>query len=347
MKIAVVFGGSSEERDVSIASGLEVITGLRAAGHDVIAVDTAKGVLTSEAECSLTGFRVLKEPPVSQALAQTHDQSPVVLASLAELSNVDVVFIALHGGTGEDGTFQALLEASNISFTGSGHVGSAIAMDKDVSKRLMAAAGVPTPAWQMCIPGAKSTENKLGFPVIVKPNSQGSTIGLTLVHAPMALASAIDKASEFDNDVMLETYIDGREFTVGILDGYALTVGEIVTPSEIFDYESKYQCGGAQEIFPADIPAAKAQEIKELGVQVHKVLKLGGYSRVDFRMDGDGNLWCLEANSVPGLTPTSLLPQSAKAAGIEFSALCEHICQLGIKRSRRGKTTVNRDREPL
>ncbi|MES9828945.1 MAG: D-alanine--D-alanine ligase [Candidatus Thiodiazotropha sp.] len=338
MKVAVIFGGSSEERDVSIASGMEVMTGLKAAGHAVIAVDTAKGVLTSEDERSLAGFEVMKKPPESQALVQAHGQSPIAMVNAVELNNVDVVFITLHGGSGEDGTFQALLEESNIPFTGSGHVGSAIAMDKDVSKRLMVAAGVPTPAWQMCIPGVKkSTENKLGFPVVVKPNAQGSTIGLTLVHDPVALPSAIDKAAQFDDEIMLEMYIDGREFTVGILDGHALSVGEIVAPSDIFDYESKYQCGGAQEIFPADIPAAKTQEIKELGVQVHRILKLGGYSRVDFRMDGDGYLWCLEANSVPGLTPTSLLPQSAKTAGIEFSELCERICLLGIKRSWSGK----------
>ncbi len=169
MKIAVVFGGSSSERDVSIASGMQVITGLRKAGHDVVPIDTAQGVLTSEAEDLLTGFAVSKQPPASKQLVQADGQSPVALLSLAELSNVDVVFIALHGGTGEDGTFQALLEASNIPFTGSGHIGSAIAMDKDVSKRLMVAAGVPTPAWQMCIPGVKGTTNQLGFPVVVKP----------------------------------------------------------------------------------------------------------------------------------------------------------------------------------
>jgi D-alanine-D-alanine ligase len=333
MKVAVVFGGSSEERDVSIASGMEVITGLRTAGHDVIAVDTAKGVLTSEAERSLAGFAVLNEPPESQTLIQARAQSPVAVVSAPELSNVDVVFIALHGGSGEDGTFQALLEASKIPFTGSGHVGSAIAMDKDVSKRLMVAVGIPTPAWQMCIPGDEGTENTLGFPIVVKPNSQGSTIGLTLVHDPKALPSAIAKAAQFDDEIMLEAYVAGREFTVGVLDGQALTVGEIVASSEIFDYGSKYQHGGAREVFPADIPATKTQEIKQLGVRVHEALKLGGYSRVDLRMDGTGNLWCLEANSVPGLTPTSLLPQSAKAAGIEFPDLCERICKLGIKRN--------------
>jgi D-alanine-D-alanine ligase len=334
MKIAVIFGGSSEERDVSIASGLQVISGLRKAGHDVIAVDTAKGVLTPEAERSLMDFEVLNKPPESHVLVEICSKSPVAVVGTPELNDVDVVFIALHGGSGEDGTFQALLEASKIPFTGSSHVGSAIAMDKDVSKSLMVAVGVPTPAWQMCNLESKDVVNSLGFPVVVKPNAQGSTIGLSLVHNLEELPSAIAKAAQFDNEVMLETYVAGREFTIGILEGQPLTVGEIVAPSEIFDYESKYQRGGAQEIFPAQIPEAVTRKIQELGARVHKALKLGGYSRVDFRMDEVGNLWCLEANSVPGLTPTSLLPQSAKAAGIEFSELCERICQLGITHSR-------------
>ncbi|HUF61000.1 MAG TPA: D-alanine--D-alanine ligase [Verrucomicrobiales bacterium] len=334
MKVAVVFGGSSEERDVSIASGLEVISGLRAGGHEVIAVDTAKGVLTSEAERSLAGFNVLEKPPESNALVEAGNRSPVAVLGAPELNDVDVVFIALHGGSGEDGTFQALLEAWKIPFTGAGHIGSAIAMDKDVSKRLMVSVGVPTPAWQMCSRGEERITNALGFPVIVKPNSQGSTIGLTLVRVPEALPSAIANAAQFGHEIMLEAYVGGREFTVGILDGAALAVGEIVAPSEIFDYESKYQRGGAKEVFPADISAAESQEIQELGARVHKVLKLSGYSRVDFRRDDAGKLWCLEANNVPGLTPTSLLPQSAKAVEIEFSELCERICELGIGRSR-------------
>ncbi|MES9974462.1 MAG: D-alanine--D-alanine ligase [Candidatus Thiodiazotropha sp.] len=337
MKIAVIFGGSSKERDVSIASGLEVISGLRAGGHDVIAVDTAKGVLTTEAEDSLAGFKVLNKPREASTHVGTLVRSPLAVVSVPEIKNVDVVFIALHGGAGEDGTFQALLEASNIPFTGSGRLASAIAMDKDVSKRLMVSVGVPTPAWQMFMSGDNSKKNILGYPVVVKPNSQGSTIGLSLVHDPEVLPSAIAKAAQFDDEIMLETYVDGRELTVGILDGEALVVGEIVAHSGIFDYESKYQRGRAQEIFPADITTAKSSEIKELGVRVHNALKLGDYSRVDFRMDGDGNLWCLEANSVPGLTPNSLLPQSAKAAGIEFPELCERICKLGITRSRDGK----------
>ena len=336
MKVAVIFGGSSEERDVSIASGLEVVSALRSAEHEVIAVDTATGVLTSDAEQALSGFSVAKKPPEQQALVASGQNSPVAVASVPELRDVDVVFIALHGGSGEDGTLQALLEALNIPFTGSGHVGSAIAMDKDVSKRLMVAAGVPTPHWKMCSSLRHDISNDLGWPVVVKPNAQGSTIGLSLVRSHSELPSAVAKAGRFDQEVMLETYVAGREFTVGILDGRPLTVGEIVAPSEVFDYESKYQQGGAREIFPADISPTKIQEIQGLGVRVHEALKLGGYSRVDFRMDEAGNIWCLEANSVPGLTPTSLLPQSAQASGISFARLCERVCRLAIKRGRGG-----------
>ncbi len=318
---------------MSIASGLQVISGLRAAGHNVIAVDTARGVLSKEAERALEGFEVFTKPPETTALVEARSQSPVAVASSPELRDVDLVFIALHGGTGEDGTFQALLEALRIPFTGSGHVGSAIAMDKDVSKRLMVAIGVPTPAWQMCTPDDTVT-NTLGYPVIIKPNAQGSTIGLSLVREAADLQSAMSKAATFGREVMLEAYVPGREFTVGILDGQALAVGEIVAPTEIFDYASKYQHGGAREVFPADIPPFTTREIQELGVRVHKALKLGGYSRVDFRMDEAGQIWCLEANSVPGLTATSLLPQSAKAVGIDFPELCERICQLAISSCR-------------
>jgi D-alanine-D-alanine ligase len=330
MKIAVIFGGSSEERDVSIASGLEVISALRSVGHKVIAVDTAIGVLTSEAERSLKRFEILKKPPETQALVQARAKSPITVLATPELNDVDVVFIALHGGSGEDGTFQALLEASKIPFTGSSHVASAIAMDKDLSKHLMVAVGVPTPDWRMCKPEETDIENPLGFPVVVKPNTQGSTIGLSVVYDPAALPSAITRAAEFDDEVMLEAYVPGREFTVGILDGQPLAVGEIVVASGVFDYERKYQPGGAQEIFPADISKVVRCKIQELGIRIHKALKLGSYSRVDFRMDDAENLWCLEANSVPGLTPMSLLPQSARVAGIDFSGLCERICELAI-----------------
>jgi D-alanine-D-alanine ligase len=172
---------------------------------------------------------------------------------------------------------------------------------------------------------------KLGWPVVVKPNKQGSTVGLTVVRDPAQLTAAIERAHAFDSEVMIEKFIPGREFTVGILDGRALPVGEIIAPGEVFDYQAKYQKGGAREVFPADIPATESQTMQEYALRAHAVLKLGSYSRIDFRRDHAGRFWCLEANSLPGMTATSLLPQAAKAAGIAFPELLDRICKGAVQ----------------
>jgi len=171
---------------------------------------------------------------------------------------------------------------------------------------------------------------RLGLPLIVKPNSEGSTVGLTLVRDREALPGAIATAAAFDEAVMIEQYIPGRELTVGILDNEALAVGEIIAltgAGEIFDYTAKYQAGAAREIFPADLSDEITRAVQALGLRAHHALKLGSYSRVDFRMDPQGGLWCLEVNTLPGLTAGSLLPQSAAAVGIPFTELCERICR--------------------
>lgn len=334
MKIAVVFGGQSAERDVSIASGAQVFKALREAGHEVLAVDTARGVLGPEEEDYLLSARVAAVPPdndelsLIQANAQTLTSSP-------KLKQVEVLFLALHGGIGEDGTLQALLDMTGIPYTGSTHRGSVYAMDKDVSKQIFRIANIPTPDWLMAPCSVDDVEARVGFPAVVKPNKQGSTIGLTVVHQRDELALAIDQASHYDDEVMIEQYIPGRELTVGILAHRALAVGEIIPKhGEIFDYQSKYQQGGATEIFPADLSPQQTATVQDLGLRVHKALKLKDYSRVDFRLDPKGNVWCLEANSLPGLTATSLLPQSAQAVGISFPELCETICRLAIERQR-------------
>jgi D-alanine-D-alanine ligase len=259
-----------------------------------------------------------------------------VLAATPELSQVDVVFVALHGGSGEDGTLQALLDLSGIPYTGSGHIGSAYAMDKDVSKRLFRVAAVPTPDWLMAPVASQQVGAELGYPVVVKPNKQGSTIGLTIARHADELSRAIDTAYDYDDEVLIERFVPGRELTVGIVDDAALAVGEIrPRRGEIFDYASKYQDGGAEEVFPADVSRDTATEAQQLAVRAHRALKLRGYSRADFRMDSDGQLWCLEVNTVPGMTKTSLLPQSARAMGIEFADLCERICRIAIQQHRR------------
>jgi D-alanine-D-alanine ligase len=225
-----------------------------------------------------------------------------------------------------------MLDLAGLGYTGSNHIASAAAMDKDLSKRLFRSAGVPTADWLMAPAAAADVESALGWPVVVKPSKQGSTVGLTVVREKADLAAAITLAASFDDEVMVEKFIAGREFTVGVLEGAALPVGEIISPGEVFDYQAKYQVGGAREVFPADLPLAESAQLQEYALRAHRVLKLGAYSRVDFRRDANGGFWCLEANSLPGMTATSLLPQAALVAGISFPELLERICKGAIRR---------------
>jgi D-alanine-D-alanine ligase len=331
MRIAVLFGGTSEERDVSVASGAQVVRALAGLGHDVLAVDTARGVLPAHEHARLLSAGVAAAEPTAEALARLRDGASSIVARASDLRDVDVVFVALHGGSGEDGTLQALLDLAGIPYTGSGHMASAFAMDKDVSKRLFRAANVPTPDWLMAPVSVDAVTRMLGLPVVVKPNKQGSTVGLTVVRDALGLDPAIAAAAAFDDEVMVERFVAGRELTVGILDGTALAVGEI-TPrrSEVFDYASKYQPGGADEVFPADLPPETTRLVQALGLEAHRAVKAGPYSRVDFRLDASGQPWCLEVNTVPGMTSTSLLPQSAHALGIGFPELCDRICRAAV-----------------
>jgi D-alanine-D-alanine ligase len=332
MKIAVLFGGTSEERDVSIASAAQVIPALRGLGHEVVAVDTASGRLPPAAEHKLLTSGIAPEPPSGARLATLRESALALSSENSDIRDVDVVFLALHGGTGEDGHIQAVLDLAGLAYTGSNHAASATAMDKDLSKRLFRAAGVPTADWLMA-PATEKEVAVLGWPVVVKPNKQGSTVGLTVVRSPNSLREAVDLALRYDPEVMIEKFIAGREFTVGILEGVALPPGEIIPPGEIFDYQAKYQSGGAKEVFPAEITPEVTTRLQQLALRAHKALKLGAYSRIDFRQDAAGNFWCLEANTLPGMTSGSLLPQAARAAGIGFSELCERIARSALKKS--------------
>ncbi len=339
MKIAVLFGGTSEERDVSIASGAAVVEALRDGGHEVVAVDTAQGVLGAAQEEQLLVGGVAPLPPGRDQLDMLRTGDPTALTRAPQLSDVDVIFLALHGGTGEGGTLQALLDLVGLPYTGSGMLGSAVAMDKDIAKRLFRFGGVPTPDWFMA-PAPPSAlvpddvEEQIGWPAVVKPSKQGSTVGLSVVKKPADLQAALDLAFDHDDEVMIERFVPGRELTVPIVGADALPVGEIISRNEIFDYEAKYQPGMAEEIFPADIPDHVTAEAQRLAFHAHRLLKLRGFSRVDFRLDADGALWCLEVNTLPGMTGASLVPKAARAAGIPFSQLCERICTLAIEEHR-------------
>jgi D-alanine-D-alanine ligase len=341
LKITVFMGGTSAERDVSLASGVRVAEALRSRGHEVLSVDTAHGILSAADEKAMLAGKIVKTiPPDVQALVRLNAQLPTTLRSLPQ---TDVVFLALHGGQGEDGTLQALLDLTSVPYTGSGHLASALAMDKDLSKHLFLAAGVPTAKWRMApVSGignresgietfAAEVEREIGLPVVVKPSKQGSTVGLSVVRDIAKLQAAIDEAFKYDDEVMVEQFIPGRELTVGILGDEALPVGEIIPVHEIYDYECKYTAGMAREIFPADLTAEETRTVQDLARRAFRALKLGGYARIDFRMAPDGVFYCLEANTLPGMTALSLIPQAAVAAGISFPELCERIVQLALQ----------------
>jgi D-alanine-D-alanine ligase len=333
VKIAVLMGGISDERDVSLASGVQVARALREAGHEVVAFDTARGALTREEEVHLLESGVGRLPAAAPGQDLLASGDTTALTRDPSVGEADVFFLALHGGKGEDGTLQALLDVVGRPYTGSGMLGCALAMDKDVSKRLMRDAGIPTPDWLTGDPLPDEVEETLGFPVVVKAASGGSSLRLLLAHDRKELDLAREEARTFRDLVIWERYVPGREFTVAVLGGEALPVGEIIPDHEMFDYECKYQPGMAREIFPADLRERQALRLQDLAVDVHRVLRLGDFSRVDFVVDPRGRPWCLEANGLPGMTANSLVPKAAQAAGISFPELCDRIATLALTRA--------------
>ena len=336
MKITVLLGGVSAERDVSLSSGLRVAVGLRQKGHTVTCLDPAEGVLSEQKEAALLASGVGSKPPSLEALAglAARSLSPK-LATLPEVTGADCVFIALHGGQGEDGTVQALFDMAGVRYTGTGHLGSALAMDKHLSKVLMRSAGVATANWLMApAPGTTPLDPEevgrhLDWPVIVKPSKQGSTVGLSIVREPSGLGAAVTEAFRYDDEVMIERFVPGQELTVGILGDRVLPTIEIKPVKELYDYECKYTPGMAKEV-PAELAPEVEAKLADQAQRAFSALKLRGYARIDFRLDPSGQPWCLEANTLPGMTPTSLIPQAAAAAGVLFPDLCERIVLLAL-----------------
>jgi D-alanine-D-alanine ligase len=332
LKIALLLGGTSSERDVSLASGIRVAEALRTCGHDVRAIDPARGPLSDDEQRALATGRVVQTaPPSQEALRRmAREALPSFASNLPRQGDADVVFLGLHGGSGEDGTIQALLDLGGVPYTGSGHLASALAMDKDLSKHLFRQANVSTAKWLMAPAGVDEVNAALGLPVIVKPSKQGSTVGLSIVRNASELQPAVDEAFNFDDEVMIEEFIAGRELTVGILGDIALPVGEIIPKHEIYDYECKYTAGMADERFPAELTKQETARVQDEALRAFRALKLRGCARIDFRMAKDGTFYCLEANTLPGMTQTSLIPQAAAAAGISFPELCDRIVRLAL-----------------
>ena len=288
-KIAVLMGGPGEEKDVSLKSGQAIIKALNHNGYDVTSI-----ILDTKLE------KLVKE-----------------------LLSVDLVFLGLHGNIGENGTIQGFLDALGIIYTGSGPLSSAICMDKNISKIIAKNNGIMTPKWKLC--DTVIDNAKMNYPVIVKPNGQGSTVGLRIAHNESELIPALEYAFNYDNSVLVEEYIQGRELTVMLIDGKAQPVCEIIPSHEFYDYECKYTAGMSKYICPAEIDDNISNYVKKISENLFDLLKCENYSRADFRMDDQNKFWFLEMNTLPGMTDTSLAPMSALAAGISFNELIDKI----------------------
>lgn len=330
LRVTVLTGGATPERDVALAGAGEVVQALRRCGHQVRVADISTGPLSSEEEQRFLQPRVAHRPPSPSFLAELRAREDWLrLVREPVVREADVVFPVLHGREVEGGGLQAVLEIAGVPFVGSDMRGSLLAMDKEAAKQLFLAADIPTASWVRW-PATEADLGRLGWPLIVKPARAGSTVGLSIVHTASDFHPALERALAVDAEVLIERFIAGRELTVGILGEQPLAVGEIIPKHEIFDYECKYTPGMSQEIFPAAIAPTTTAQVQQLALRVHKLLKLRHFSRVDFRLGDNGVCYCLEANTLPGLTRTSLVPQSAAAVGIPFDDLCERLCRLAL-----------------
>lgn len=339
MKIVVLAGGLSPERDVSLSSGSLIANALIENGHDVLLLDLYTGdrsggepqFLNRDSDTRYSYKVPPVEPDLQKLKMDSGNGESMIGKKVIEIcSSVDVVFIALHGSIGENGQLQAVFDSFGVRYTGTGYIGSLLAMDKDLSKKLMVTNGITTAGWKLYhINGPAGCDfSDVSYPCVVKPCSCGSSIGVTIVENPDELEQAVGYARKYEETLLIEEKITGREFSIGILDGAALPVIEIIPKTGFYDYKNKYQSGLTEEVCPANIGAETTRRLQDAALAVHRTLRLGFYSRIDFILDGKTNgLYCLEANTLPGMTPTSLLPQEAKAAGISYNELCEKIAR--------------------
>ena len=340
MKIVVLCGGLSNERDVSITSGSCVARSLRERGHSVVLLDMFLGYggdcsdptkLFDEQQQDLR-YSVGEETPDIASLIASGDGSRLGKNVISICRAADIVFLALHGEDGEDGKIQATLDMYGVKYTGSGYLGSALAMNKELSKTLFNAAGIPT-APAITLRKGEGIQASPWIPCVVKPCSGGSSVGTSIVRTQEEFSAALEFAFKYEDDVLVEKYIKGRELTVGVMDGKAMPSIEIVLKNGWYDYKNKYQAGCAEEMCPAPISAEDEERLGRLAERVSKALMVDVYCRADFIMDDDdGEIYCLEANTLPGMTPTSLVPQMAAEQGMSYGELCEKIITLSMRK---------------
>ena len=345
MRIAVLAGGLSSERDVSILSGSRVAQALRSKGHKVVLIDVFMGC--EKDDCDIDSLfeqnydftdnaEIGVEAPDIEAVKKSrrNQSSDYFGDHVIDICRAaDITFLGLHGGEGEDGSVQAALKLNGIKYTGSDMLGSAIAMHKGVTKGVFLNTGVPTP--KSCIfkrefMDGRYLDDWTSFPCVVKPCSAGSSVGVQIVADREQFVAAVGAAFRYDDDVLVEEFIRGREFSVGILGGRALPVIEIIPKNGWYDYSNKYQAGATEEICPADLDHLTTEKMQREAEHAFEMLRLKVYGRIDFLLDSKNKIYCLEANTLPGMTPMSLLPQEAAAAGIAYPDLCEKIIELSL-----------------
>ena len=346
MRIVVLAGGLSMERNVSLSSGTRICRALRARGHQAALVDLFLGLegydgapesIFDAPDGLCADHSVSSDAPDLEAVRRSRrDQSPSMLGQgvLQVCAMADLVFLALHGSCGEDGRIQATLDLLGVPYTGSNYVSSGMAMDKAITKRFMDAEGIRTAPWH----DVRYTEadipalvEKLETPCAVKIVNGGSSIGVELPDTKEELVGALRRMLQYGDHVVVEKKIKGREIQVAVLGDAYLPAVEIIPKNAYFDYESKYQKGGAVEICPAPITDDEWKQVGQAALKLHKALGLSVYSRTDFILDEEGRAWCLEVNTLPGMTPTSLVPQEAAAAGMDYDSLCERIAEESLR----------------
>ena len=341
MNIVVLAGGTSTEREISIVSGTQVCSALRSKGHRSILLDVFCGderIGEDLKNAFPKEYDVEKEAAYLRSFDSRLDKMkkrrsffgpnvvPLCLAA-------DCVFMALHGSNGEDGKIQAAFELMGIPYTGSSYLGSALAMDKDMTKQLFRENGVPTPHGIVLHKGDKvkrSSENGVGLPCVVKPACGGSSVGVSIPRTEKAYREAVEDAFSYEDVLIVEQYVSGREFSCGIVDGEAYPVIEIAPLHGFYDYTNKYKAGSTVETCPAEISKELTEKIQKASLAAYHALHLNSYGRIDVMMDEEENVYCLEANTLPGMTPTSLLPQEAAALGIDFPSLCEKLIEVSV-----------------
>ena len=336
MKVVVLAGGKSNEREVSMTSGSQIANALITRGHQVLLLDLLEGLPDcADFDSAYEKYQTKHYEYQVSGKVPNFDHCPEKEIGdhvLEICGGADITFFALHGGIGENGKLQAIFDVYGISYTGSGYQSSLLAMDKLIAKELMRFHGIPTADWTV-VYDAENTET-IQLPAVVKPIDSGSSIGVSIVEDEQELKAAIEEAIKYSNNanILVEEKIIGREFSVGVLGGQVLPAIELIPKSGFYDYQNKYQKGLTEEIVPAQIEDHLAEQMGSLALKTHKMLGLSVCSRTDFIIDKHNNLFVIEVNSLPGMTPNSLLPQEAEAVGIGFEELCETIVYESLKK---------------